>query len=74
MLDFLSKELRRLLDERKAHAVCLLYERKRIMLEAAESRRRQLELRRRKEHDEMFKQVKKTYEILQTNLFLTYLF
>lgn len=57
MLDFLSKELRRLLDERKAHAMCLLYERERQMREAAESRRRQLELRRRQEHDEIFKQV-----------------
>lgn len=58
MLDFLSKELRRLLDERKAHAMCLLYEREREAREAVEAHRRQLELRRRREHDEMFKQVK----------------
>lgn len=57
MLDFLSKELRRLLDERKAHAMCLLYDRERQMREAAEAHRRQLELRRRQEHDEIFKQV-----------------
>lgn len=57
LLDFLSKELRRLLDERKAHALCLLQERERQKREAAEAGRRQIELRRRKEHDEMFKQV-----------------
>lgn len=29
LLDFLNKELRRLLEERKAHAMCLIYERER---------------------------------------------
>lgn len=58
ILDFLSKELRRLLEERKAHAMCLLHDRERQIREATEAHRRQLELRRRLEHDEIFKQVK----------------
>lgn len=57
LLDFLNKELRRLLDERRAHAMCLLAERERYNREAAEAGRRQDELQRRLEHDEMFKQV-----------------
>lgn len=57
LLDFLNKELRRLLDERRAHAICLLAERERHHREAAEAGRRQVEIQRRKEHDEMFKQV-----------------
>lgn len=61
LLDFLNKELRRLLDERKAHAMCLLFERERTKREAAEAGRRQEELQRRKEHDEMFKQVVKSF-------------
>ncbi|KAG5880181.1 hypothetical protein JTB14_001671 [Gonioctena quinquepunctata] len=59
LLDFLNKELRRLLEERKAHAMCILNERERYVREAAEAGRRQKELRRRKEHDEMFKQIVK---------------
>ncbi|KAJ8919870.1 hypothetical protein NQ315_006399 [Exocentrus adspersus] len=59
LLDFLNKELRRLLEERKAHAMCLINERERYVREAAEAGRRQKELRRRREHDEMFKQVVK---------------
>ncbi|CAH1119833.1 unnamed protein product [Phaedon cochleariae] len=59
LLDFLNKELRRLLEERKAHAMCLMNERERYIREAAEAGRRQKELRRRREHDEMFKQVVK---------------
>lgn len=59
LLDFLNKELRRLLEERKVHAMCLLNERERYIREAAESGRRQKELRRRREHDEMFKQIVK---------------
>lgn len=46
-----------MLDERRAHAICLLAERERHHREAAEAGRRQAELQRRKEHDEMFKQV-----------------
>nr|CAH7724051.1 unnamed protein product [Callosobruchus chinensis] len=59
LLDFLNKELRRLLEERKAHAMCLVNERERYVREAAEAGRRQKELRRRREHDEMFKQIVK---------------
>lgn len=57
LLDFLNKEYRRLLDERKAHAMALMHERERQEREAAEAGRRQVEERRRKEHDEIFKQV-----------------
>lgn len=57
LLDFLNKELRRLMDERRIHAMCLLFDRERHAKEAAEAGRRQIEIRRRKEHDEMFKQV-----------------
>lgn len=57
MLDFLAKELKRLETEREAHALALLAERARYGREAAESGRRQKELQRLKEHDEMFKQV-----------------
>ncbi|CAG9855816.1 unnamed protein product [Phyllotreta striolata] len=62
LLDFLNKELRRLLEERKAHAMCLYHERERYKKEAVEAGRRQKELRRRKEHDEMFKQIVKITE------------
>ncbi|XP_018392737.1 PREDICTED: protein MAATS1-like [Cyphomyrmex costatus] len=56
-LDFLSKELVRLEDERRAHAFALLAERERSMREAAEAGRRQVERNRRREFDEMFKQI-----------------
>ncbi|XP_020291016.1 protein MAATS1-like isoform X2 [Pseudomyrmex gracilis] len=59
ILDFLSKELVRLEDERRAHAFALLAERERNRREAAEAGRRQLERNRRREFDEMFKQVVK---------------
>lgn len=59
LLDFLNKELRRLFEERKVHAMCLINERERYIREAAEAGRRQKELRRRREHDEMFKQIVK---------------
>ncbi|EFN72166.1 AMY-1-associating protein expressed in testis 1 [Camponotus floridanus] len=58
-LDFLSKELMRLEDERRAHAFVLLAERERCMREAAEAGKRQLERNRRREFDEMFKQIVK---------------
>ena len=57
MLDFLSKELIRLQEERKIHAFAMLAERQRRMREAEESGLRQLEERRRREDDEIFKQV-----------------
>ncbi|CAG9772368.1 unnamed protein product [Ceutorhynchus assimilis] len=59
LLDFLNKELRRLLEERKAHAMCWVNERERNIREAAEAGRRQKEIRRRREHDEIFKQIVK---------------
>ncbi|KAL3284775.1 hypothetical protein HHI36_018918 [Cryptolaemus montrouzieri] len=62
LLDFLNKELRRLMDERRAHAICFLNERERNDREAAEAGRRQQELRRRREHDEIFKQMVKVHQ------------
>ncbi|XP_053989184.1 cilia- and flagella-associated protein 91-like isoform X1 [Hylaeus volcanicus] len=62
MLDFLSKELIRLEDERRIHAFTLLAERERAMKEAAEAGRRQLEYNRRREFDEMFKQIVKVQQ------------
>ncbi|GAA6079239.1 cilia- and flagella-associated protein 91-like isoform X1, partial [Tachysurus ichikawai] len=47
MLDFLSKELVRLQEERRIHAYMLLAERDRRLREAEESGRRQVEERRR---------------------------
>ena len=57
MLDFLSKELIRLQEERRIHAFTLLAERDRRLREAEESGRRQVEERRRREEDEIFRQV-----------------
>ncbi|XP_078575552.1 cilia- and flagella-associated protein 91-like isoform X2 [Branchiostoma floridae x Branchiostoma japonicum] len=57
MLDFLSKELIRLQEERRIHAFSMLAERQRRIREAEESGRRQVEERRRREEDEIFKQV-----------------
>lgn len=57
MLDFLSKELVRLQEERRVHAFAMLAERERRMREAEESGWRQVEERRRREEDEIFKQV-----------------
>ena len=57
MLDFLSKELVRLQEERRIHAFAMLAERRRRVREAEESGRRQVEERRRREEDEVFKQV-----------------
>lgn len=59
--DYLSRlqELVRLEDERRAHAFALLAERERCMREAAEAGRRQMERNRRREFDEMFKQMVK---------------
>lgn len=59
-LDYFSchlQELVRLEDERRAHAFALLAERERCMREAAEAGRRQAERNRRREFDEMFKQI-----------------
>lgn len=56
------KELLRLEDERRMHAFALLAERERAMREAAEAGRRQLEYNRRREFDEMFRQVIKIHQ------------
>lgn len=56
-MDFLSKELVRLQEERRIHAFSMLAERQRRIREAEESGRRQVEERRRREEDEVFKQV-----------------
>ncbi|KAI0230091.1 Cilia- and flagella-associated protein 91 [Lamellibrachia satsuma] len=57
MLDFLSKELIRLQEERRIHAFAMLAERQRRIREAEESGWRQMEERRRREEDELFKQL-----------------
>ncbi|XP_076635828.1 cilia- and flagella-associated protein 91 isoform X2 [Colletes latitarsis] len=62
ILDFLSKELIRLEDERRIHAFALLAERKRAIKEAAEAGRRQLEYNRRRVFDEMFRQIIKVHQ------------
>ncbi|XP_063070016.1 cilia- and flagella-associated protein 91 [Engraulis encrasicolus] len=62
MLDFLSKELVRLQEERRLHALTLLADRRRRMREAEESGRRQLEEKRRREEDAIFKQVVKVHQ------------
>lgn len=62
MLDFLSKELIRLQEERRIHAFAMLAERQRRIREAEESGRRQVEERRRRENDEIFKQTVKVHQ------------
>ncbi|XP_036401824.1 cilia- and flagella-associated protein 91 [Megalops cyprinoides] len=62
MLDFLSKELVRLQEERRIHAFTLLAERERCRREAEESGRRQVEERRRREEDEIFRQVVQVHQ------------
>jgi hypothetical protein len=62
MLDFLSKELIRLQEERKIHAFAMMAERERRIREAEESGRRQVEERRRREEDEIFKQMVKVHQ------------
>ena len=57
MLDFLSKELIRLQEERRIHAFAMLAERQRRMREAEESGLRQVEERRRREEDEILKRI-----------------
>ena len=57
MLDFMNKELLRLEEERRIQAFTLLAERDRRIREAQEAGQRQVEERRRREHDEIFRQV-----------------
>lgn len=56
-LDFLTKELVRLQEERRIAAYVMLAERERRIKEAEESGRRQREERIRRTEDEMFKQM-----------------
>jgi len=70
MLDYLSKELIRLQEERRIAAFAMLAERQRRLREAEESGLRQVEERRRREQDEMFKQVSYLYrKLVLENLF-----
>uniref|UniRef100_H0VTH7 Cilia- and flagella-associated protein 91 n=1 Tax=Cavia porcellus TaxID=10141 RepID=H0VTH7_CAVPO len=67
MLDFLSKELVRLQEERRIHAFAMLAERQRRMREAEESGRRQVEQRRLQEEDQIFKEVIKVHRSTVTS-------
>ncbi|XP_010628323.1 cilia- and flagella-associated protein 91 isoform X2 [Fukomys damarensis] len=67
MLDFLSKELVRLQEERRIHAFAMLAERQRRTREAEESGRRQCEQRRLQEEDQMFKEVIKVHRSTVTS-------
>jgi hypothetical protein len=60
MLHFLSKELWHLQDELNAHALTLLAEQDRCKHETAEAEHTQKEEGRHHEHDEIFRQVRKT--------------
>ncbi|XP_024624998.1 cilia- and flagella-associated protein 91-like [Neophocaena asiaeorientalis asiaeorientalis] len=67
MFDFLSKELVRLQEERRVHALAMLAERQRRMREAEESGRRQVEERRLQEEDQIFKEVIKVHQSTVTS-------
>ncbi|XP_060006517.1 cilia- and flagella-associated protein 91 isoform X1 [Lagenorhynchus albirostris] len=67
MFDFLSKELVRLQEERRVHALVMLAERQRRMREAEESGRRQVEERRLQEEDQIFKEVIKVHQSTVTS-------
>ncbi|XP_076974346.1 cilia- and flagella-associated protein 91 isoform X3 [Tamandua tetradactyla] len=67
MFDFLSKELVRLQEERRVHAFAMLAERQRRMREAEESGRRQVEQRRLREEDQIFKEVIKVHQSTVTS-------
>ncbi|CAG7731042.1 unnamed protein product [Allacma fusca] len=57
MMNFLEKEMTRLLDERKIHSLILLAERERRMLEASEAGTRQKEEDCMRANDEIWRQV-----------------
>uniref|UniRef100_A0A8C5KFN2 Cilia- and flagella-associated protein 91 n=1 Tax=Jaculus jaculus TaxID=51337 RepID=A0A8C5KFN2_JACJA len=67
MFDFLSKELVRLQEERRVHAFAMLAERQRRMREAEESGRRQVEQRRLRQEDQIFKEVVKIHQSTVTS-------
>ncbi|XP_037646327.1 cilia- and flagella-associated protein 91 isoform X1 [Sebastes umbrosus] len=62
LFDILSKELVHLQEERRIHAFTLLAERDRRIREAEESGKRQGEELRRKEEDEIFRQVVQVHQ------------
>lgn len=62
LLDFLGKELLRLQDEKKSHALYMLAERERHRREAAESGRRQVENEQRKMNEEIYRNILKSNE------------
>ncbi|XP_068184865.1 cilia- and flagella-associated protein 91 [Antennarius striatus] len=62
LFDTLSKELIRLQEEQRIHAFTLLAERDRRLREAEESGRRQVEDRKRREDDEIFRQVMQIHQ------------
>jgi len=74
MLDFLDKEMIRLLDERKIHSLILLAERDRRKKEALEGGRRFHEEEKRRFNDEVFRNVLFLQLNLETNnaYFLTH--
>lgn len=61
-LDYLTKELIRLQEERRIAAYVMLAERDRRMREAEEAGRRQREERIRRTEDEMFKQMMRVHQ------------
>ncbi|KAJ3413697.1 Cilia- and flagella-associated protein 91 [Chytridiales sp. JEL 0842] len=61
-LDFLSKELVRLREERRIAAMVRLAERTRKMREAEETDRRETELKRRQQEDEVFRHVMRVHQ------------
>ncbi|KAI8925846.1 solute carrier, TRAMD3 or PAT1-domain-containing protein [Entophlyctis helioformis] len=61
-LDFLTKELVRLREERRIAAMVKLAERTRRMREAEESGRRQMEIKRRKQEDDVFRQTMQVHQ------------
>nr|XP_006975858.2 cilia- and flagella-associated protein 91 isoform X1 [Peromyscus maniculatus bairdii] len=67
MLDFLSKELVRLQEERRIHAFAMLAERQRRMREAEESGRRQVEQRRLQQEDQIFMELIKVHQSTVTS-------
>ena len=73
-LDFLTKELVRLREERRIAVMVKLADRTRRMREAEESGRRQLELQRRQQEDAIFKEImgvnQETVDSYLENLFL----
>lgn len=62
LLDFLGKELLRLQDEKRSHALYMLAERERHRREAAESGQRQIENEQRKLNEEIYRNILKSNE------------